>query len=225
MRTYCHRENKGYTYSDSKMAQDYVVRVVLGRTKVGEDFKLPHSSSKSSRRRRRYRVHLQDQLRPADDVRRTIVAYGDAGIRGPYPIVIPVDEFRTSVTCCHCHQGLDLVRAPMYVCNHRKKKHRSGGFDGNMFESRSTVKCYEEENHILHRTSQCPQKRRIDNRAIYPLKLCPQFPTNNNAGLFWNRDVNAAANIRSILVEYIRSDYVLESRPAALTRGQRDQGL
>ncbi|KAI8374079.1 hypothetical protein EDC96DRAFT_562794 [Choanephora cucurbitarum] len=229
MRTYCHRENKGYTYSGRKMAQDYVARVILGRTKVSNDFKLAHSSSKSSRkRRRRYRVHLQDQLRPADDVRRTIVAYGDASICGTYrgntpipvkqiqraiaekAIVIPVDEFRTSVTCCHCHQRLDLVRAPMYVCNHRKKKHRSGGFDGNMFESRLTVKCYDEENHILHRAN---------NRAIYPLKLCPQCPANNNAGLFRNRDVNAATNIRSILVEYIRSNYVLESRPAALTRG------
>ena len=183
MRTYCHRENKGYTYSDRKMAQDYVARVVLGRTKVGEDFKLAHSSSKSSRRRRRrrYRVRLRDQLRPADDVRRTIVAYGDASIRSTYrgntpipvkqiqraiaekAIVIPVDEFRTSVTCCHCHQQLDLVRSPMYVCNHRKKKHRSGGFNGNMFESRSTVKCYDEDNHILHRTSQCPERRRIGN--------------------------------------------------------------
>ncbi|KAI8375627.1 hypothetical protein EDC96DRAFT_571724 [Choanephora cucurbitarum] len=206
------------------MAQDYVARVVLSRTKVGEDFKLAHSSSKSSRRRRRHRAHLQDQLRPTDDVGRTIAAYGDAGIRGTYrgntpipvkqiqpaiaekAIVIPVDEFRTSVSCCHCHQRLDLVRAPMYVCNHCKKKHRSGSFGGNMFESRSTAKCY-------------------DNCAIYPLKLCPQCPAINNASLFWNRDVNAATNIRSILVEYILSDYVLKSRPAALTRDQRDQGL
>ncbi|KAG2230375.1 hypothetical protein INT48_007670, partial [Thamnidium elegans] len=41
----------------------------------------------------------------------------------------------------------------------------------------------------------------------------------------WNRDVSAAANIRSILVEYIRQGFNLDSRPAQLSRGQQDQEL
>ncbi|KAI8348466.1 hypothetical protein EDC96DRAFT_547250 [Choanephora cucurbitarum] len=50
---------------------------------------------------------------PADDTKRTVVACGNAHIRivAERAIVIPVDEFRTSATCCRCHQRLDLVRA------------------------------------------------------------------------------------------------------------------
>ncbi|KAI9480854.1 MAG: hypothetical protein EXX96DRAFT_195520 [Benjaminiella poitrasii] len=254
MKSWCHRENKGYSLSNRKMAQDYIARVVLGRTKVGEYFKLAHSSSRRSRRKRRkqFRQQHREELRPNDDMRRTIVAYGDASVRGTYKgntpipvkqvqkaiaekaIVIPTDEFRTSVTCCHCHQRLVNVALLIYICNHRKKKHRSSFFWGNMIESRSTLKCYNEENHILHRTSQCPERRltnnlffipyiitqlltslySLGNRVIYPLKLCPQCPANNENRLHWNRDVNAATSIRTILVEYIRQGFNLESRPA-----------
>ena len=160
------------------MAQDYIARVVLGRTKMDEDFKLVHSSSASSRRkkRKRFRQHHQRELRPINDRRRTVIAYGDASIQGTYKgntpipvkqvqraiaqkaIVITVDEFRTSVTCSHCLQRLNNVVSPEYSCNHRKKRHRSAGIGGNIFEARSTVKCYDEENHILQRASQYPQK-------------------------------------------------------------------
>ncbi|KAI8377137.1 hypothetical protein EDC96DRAFT_571402 [Choanephora cucurbitarum] len=44
-------------------------------------------------------------------------------------------------------------------------------------------------------------------------------------GVFWNRDVNAAANIKSILAEYIFSGCVRESRAAILTWDQQDHGL
>ncbi|KAI8389364.1 hypothetical protein BD560DRAFT_381409 [Blakeslea trispora] len=92
------------------MAQDCVARIVLGRTKVGKELKLTHSSSKSSRRRKN-RAYSRDQPRPVDDTRRTVVVYGDASIRGTYlgntpiqcaapekAIVNPVDEIRISVT-------------------------------------------------------------------------------------------------------------------------------
>ncbi|KAI8348043.1 hypothetical protein EDC96DRAFT_567689 [Choanephora cucurbitarum] len=52
-RAHYHREDKGYAFSNRKIAQDYVDCVALGRTKVGEDFKLAHSLSKSAGRRRR----------------------------------------------------------------------------------------------------------------------------------------------------------------------------
>ncbi|KAI8359169.1 hypothetical protein BD560DRAFT_405513 [Blakeslea trispora] len=93
--------------------------------------------------------------------------------------------------------GLILLVLPCTSVTTAKKKHRSGGFDGNTFESSSTLECYDEENHILHGTSQCPDQGVTGNRSICPLKLCPQHPANNNTGLFWNRDVNSAANIGS----------------------------
>ena len=178
MKGYCHRENKGYAFSNRKMAQDYIARVVLGMTKVGEYFKLVHNTSaRYNRKKRREFRQKQQGLRPTDDTRRTVVAYGDASIRGTYrgttpvpvkqvqralaqkAIVITVDEFRTSKTCSHCFQRLHNVFSPLYICNHRKKCHRSAGKDGNMFETRSTMKCYDEQNHILHRTSMCPERR------------------------------------------------------------------
>ncbi|GAA5811146.1 hypothetical protein MFLAVUS_004575 [Mucor flavus] len=204
-----HHENKCYAFSNRKMAQNYIARVVLGRTKVGEDFEL-------------FRQQHQAELRPNNDVRRTIVAYGDANIRGNTPIpvkqvqrtiadkaiIIAVDEFHTSVIYCHCLRRLQKVVSPLNICNHRKKKHRT------------TLKCYDEENHILHRTSQSTVKR-----VNYPLTLCLPCPVNNENRLYWNRDVKAAANIRSILVEYIRQDFNLNSRPAQLFRAQQGQGL
>jgi hypothetical protein len=189
MKNWRHRENKGYAFSNRKMAQDYIARAVLGRTKVGEDFKLAHNSSKSSRRKKRklFREQHQEELRPNEDARRTVVAYGDASIRGTYkgnssiPVkqvqravagkaaVITVDEFRTSVTCCHCRQRLQNIVSPVYICNHRKKKQRSSGLGDSMAESRSTLKCYDEENHILHRTSQCPE-RRLSGNPLFRFK-------------------------------------------------------
>ncbi|KAI9481296.1 MAG: hypothetical protein EXX96DRAFT_538502 [Benjaminiella poitrasii] len=150
MKSCCHRENKGYLFSNRKMAQDYITRVVLGRTKVGEDFKLAHSSSRRSRRKRRkqFRQQYREELHLNDDVRRTIVAYGVASVRDTYKgntlipvkqvqraiaekaIVIFTDEICTSVTCCHCYQRLVNVSWPMYIRNHRKKKHRSSFFWG-----------------------------------------------------------------------------------------------
>ena len=68
------------------------------------------------------------------------VAYGDAGIRGTYrgntpvPVkqvqraiaqkatVFTVDEFRTSVTCCHCQRRMNNVTSELNTCNHNKKK-------------------------------------------------------------------------------------------------------
>ncbi|GAA5813932.1 hypothetical protein MFLAVUS_007421 [Mucor flavus] len=84
------------------MTHDYIARIVLGRTKVGEDFKLAH------------RQRHQAELRPNDDARRTIVASIRSIYKGNTPIpvkqaqraiageaiVITVDEFRTSVTYC-----------------------------------------------------------------------------------------------------------------------------
>ncbi|KAI8334095.1 hypothetical protein EDC96DRAFT_583229 [Choanephora cucurbitarum] len=86
-------------------------------------------------------------------------------------IVIPVDGFR--------YQRLDLVCAPMYVCKHRKKKHCFRGVDGNIFEFRSTVKCYDKESYTLHRINQCPDRMITNRYTICPLKLCLQRSVNS----------------------------------------------
>ncbi|ORE15173.1 hypothetical protein BCV71DRAFT_274301, partial [Rhizopus microsporus] len=207
---------------------------VLGQTKVDEAFKLAHCSSKSTRRkkRKRFRRQHQDELRGNEDTRRAIVAYGDASIRGTYrgntpvpvkqvqraiaqkAIVFTVDEFRTSVTCCHCQRRMNNVTSELNICDHNKKKHRI-----NSVENRSRRKCLDEEGHIFHWSSRCSESRVVrQNNIIYPLKLCNQCPVNGNNDLYWQRDVNAATNIRSVLIEYIRS------RLVALSRGQQDQG-
>ncbi|CEI97629.1 hypothetical protein RMCBS344292_11759 [Rhizopus microsporus] len=142
MRSWQHREHKGHVYSNRKMAEDHVARVVLGQTKVDEAFKLAHCSSKSTRRkkRKRFRRQHQNELRGNENTRRTIVAYGDASIRDTYrgntpvpvkkvqraiaqkAIVFTVDEFRTSVTCCHCQRRMNNATSELNTCDHNKKK-------------------------------------------------------------------------------------------------------
>ncbi|KAL4208072.1 hypothetical protein AB4K20DRAFT_1970666 [Rhizopus microsporus] len=238
--TYTNQEHKGYAYSNRSMAEDHVARVVLGQTKVDEAFKLAHCSSKSTRRkkRKRFRRQHQDELRGNEDTRRAIVAYGDASIRGTYrgntpvpvkqvqraiaqkAIVFTVDEFRTSVTCCHCQRRMNNVTSELNICDHNKKKHRI-----NSVENRSRRKCLDEEGHIFHWSSRCPESRVVrQNNIIYPLKLCNQCPVNGNNDLYWQRDVNAATNIKSVLIECIRSNFNIRSRPVALSRSQQDQG-
>lgn len=126
-----------------------------------------------------------------------MVAYGDASIRGTYKsntpvpvkkiqraiaekaIVIPVDEFRTSVTCCHCQRRLNNVTAELNTCNHLKKKHRTIGVD-----KRFRTKCIDEEGNVLHLSSLCPDRRVVRREnVIYPLKLCNQCPVNGNNDL------------------------------------------
>ncbi|KAI9247909.1 hypothetical protein EDC94DRAFT_625429 [Helicostylum pulchrum] len=144
MRSWRHRENKGYAYSDRKSAQDHVASVVLGRTKTDGTFKLVHCSSRSTRRKKRKKSQRQNQgeLRGNENTRRTIVAYGDASIRGTYrgntpvpvkqiqraiarkAIVFTVDEFRTSVTCCNCQRRLNNVTGPLQDCKQKRIKHR-----------------------------------------------------------------------------------------------------
>jgi hypothetical protein len=43
MRSYCHRENKGYMFSNRNMALDNIARSVLGSTNNEEPFKLCHT--------------------------------------------------------------------------------------------------------------------------------------------------------------------------------------
>ncbi|KAI9260967.1 hypothetical protein EDC94DRAFT_659997 [Helicostylum pulchrum] len=217
-----------------RIVSDSVARVILGTTNKEEPYKLSHDSSSSHQRkiRKRYRRTIIRRFSqnprpsyppsirtPGNNNQRTVVAYGDASIRSTYKgntpipvkaiqraiatkaLVIPVDEFRT------------------------KKLHRSNGQDGHPDEKKAVLKCFNEENHVLHKTSECPERVRPGRSCdIYPLKLCRQCQAGNNAGpLYWNRDVNAASNIRQILTAYVEQGFDLESRPEQLSRGIRQQ--
>ncbi|CEG76006.1 hypothetical protein RMATCC62417_10967 [Rhizopus microsporus] len=90
----------------------------------------------------------------------------------------------------------------------------------------STVKnrvkwCVNDNNSIIDRSSLCPNKTQTGYvPIIYLLKLCRQCPAGNAYGgnLIWNRDVDAALNIRSILGDYVNSNYNIGSRDAAFRR-------
>ena len=113
MQAYKHRENKGHTYSNRQSATDHIARVLLGYANSSEPFKLSHTSTPSSRKRRRkrYRVNIQQlfaqqthpphSYRPIwdpQDERRTVVAYGDASIgvtrRGHTPVPVKVKPIK-----------------------------------------------------------------------------------------------------------------------------------
>ncbi|GAA5796419.1 hypothetical protein HPULCUR_001791 [Helicostylum pulchrum] len=153
MKSYRHRENKGYAFSNRQASQDHAARVVIGTTHTDEPFKLCHTSTSKRRYRKRrlYRETIKQiysqrpyPARPlpirdlVQDSRRTVVAYGDASLKGTYKgntpvpvksiqraiankaIVISVDEFRTSVTCSHCLRRLENVYNDTFLeCNHR----------------------------------------------------------------------------------------------------------
>ncbi|KAI9483120.1 MAG: hypothetical protein EXX96DRAFT_536483 [Benjaminiella poitrasii] len=87
---------------------------------------------------------------------------------------------------------------------YKEKRNKSDRQHGHSLEKKAYLKYPDDENHILHRTSTCIDRTLSEQgRTIYPLKLCPQCLVNNSNPLYWNRDVNAAANIRTILVSLI----------------------
>ncbi|KAI9485805.1 MAG: hypothetical protein EXX96DRAFT_613656 [Benjaminiella poitrasii] len=103
------------------------------------------------------------------------------------------------------------------------KKHKLDGQHVHPPEKKACLKCLDDENHILHRTSTCSDRTLSEQgRVIYPLKLCPQCLVNNNNPLYWNRDANTAADIRTILFNYITSGFNIDSRPTQLSEGRED---
>ncbi|GAA5816962.1 hypothetical protein MFLAVUS_010497 [Mucor flavus] len=150
--------------------------------------------------------------------------YGDASLLGSYKghglipvkiiqraisqkaIVLLVDEFRTSITRCHCHSRMEnvyypdltAIRQPMLQCNHRIKT-------------------------LSVRTMEGQKDVPIQNAAQKTMVL---FSTVLASVLkdrqYWNRDINAACNIRNTVTRYITASYNLDSRPEQLSRRRRD---
>lgn len=103
MKSYKHRENLGYAHSNRQRAQDFITRVILGTTNKEEPYTLSHTST--SRRQRNTRLKYRRMILNrysqmpyptyppsirADDNQRTVVAYGDASIRGTYKGNTPI---------------------------------------------------------------------------------------------------------------------------------------
>ncbi|CEG74427.1 hypothetical protein RMATCC62417_09651 [Rhizopus microsporus] len=60
--------------------------------------------------------------------------------------------------------------------------------------------------------------------VIYQLKHCKLCPAANDRDIVWQRDINAALDIRSILVSYVESNYSILSRHPSLKRESTSGG-
>lgn len=68
----------------------------------------------------------------------------------------------------------------------------------------------------LHWTSTCPDRVQVHDfrNKVYAMKWCP------NCQVVFDRDLSASTNIYRILEQYMASDGDIDSRPAAMSRGQ-----
>ncbi|KAJ8653148.1 hypothetical protein O0I10_011197 [Lichtheimia ornata] len=154
---------------------------------------------------RRFRRREVGWQRPEQE---TIVAYGDASLghmRGYAPLphwefikrlcrqalVIFIDEFRTSITC----------RNRLFYSKHRKTRNRVQTAQGN--RGRKVLHCKDEGGVVIGRSNLCQQRFAVGNNTwrnlIYAVKRC------NEHG-FLGRDVNAAAQMRSVLRLYMETN-------------------
>ncbi|ORE15940.1 hypothetical protein BCV71DRAFT_237091 [Rhizopus microsporus] len=236
MKGYRHRETKGYLYSNRQITDDYMCQLVLAETSPGAPCALAHNTSTQKRQKARRVFDKSNQANPADDGRRTVIAYGDASLPGmkkrytpilvkrtqralaKKAIVIPVDEFRTSITCCKCYRKLDqkyeAQTLVFSLCSKRKRRLRLKG------QKNAAMYCLDDDRYVICRTSQCSERMPGNfPPAIYQLKQCKLCPAGNGQDIAWQRDINAAINIRSIMVSYIEAGHKILSRYPSLTRG------
>ena len=82
MKGYRHRETKGYLYSNRQITDDYMCQLVLAETSPGAPCALAHNTSTQKRQKARRVFDKSNQANPADDGRRTVIAYGDASLPG-----------------------------------------------------------------------------------------------------------------------------------------------
>ncbi|ORE03625.1 hypothetical protein BCV72DRAFT_337870 [Rhizopus microsporus var. microsporus] len=105
------------------------------------------------------------------------------------------------------------IKAQTLVCNHRKRRLRLKG------QKNAAQHCLDNGNHVICRTSECPERKPSSfPPAIYQLKYCKLCPVANGQDIVWQRDINAAINIRSMLVSCIESGYKILSTYLSLTR-------
>ncbi|ORE17776.1 hypothetical protein BCV71DRAFT_124204 [Rhizopus microsporus] len=139
MKGYRHRETKAYLVQNRQVADNHMCDLVLGQTAAGAPYTLAHRTNSKKRKKVKNTSKKASGI-VTKEVKRTVIAYGDASLTGTKAghtsipvkkvqralaqraLVIPVDEFRTSVTCSKCHRRLEnKYERQKLVCNHKKK--------------------------------------------------------------------------------------------------------
>ncbi|CEG63543.1 hypothetical protein RMATCC62417_00670 [Rhizopus microsporus] len=93
-------------------------------------------------------------------------------------------------------------------------------------EKNATLRCLDDNRRVVCRTSECLQREPNSYPpVIYQLKHCQLCPAANDRDIVWQRDINAALNIRSILVSYVESNYNILSRHPSLKRVSTSGGV
>ncbi|CEJ00088.1 hypothetical protein RMCBS344292_14157 [Rhizopus microsporus] len=242
MKGYHHRETKVYLSQNRQITDSYMCDLVLGQTAAGTPYALAHKTN-SNKRKKASGIVTKEAKRTVIAYGDASLTGTRAGYT-PIPVkkvqralaqralVIPADELRTSVTCSKCHRRLEnKYERQKLVCNHkqiivfvtlnnmnffmlkRKKKIRL------QREKNATLRCLDDNKRIVGRTSECSQRAPSSYPpVIYQLKHCQLCPTANDRDIVWQRDINAALNICSILVSYIESNYSILSRHPSLKR-------
>ncbi|CEG62848.1 hypothetical protein RMATCC62417_00108 [Rhizopus microsporus] len=174
--------------------QTITCQLVLAKTSSGAPCALAHKTSTQKRQKARRAFKKSNQANQAEmagkqRLRMVMQAYQERR-RGTNDlvytqrtqralvkkaVVIPVNEFRTSITCCKCHRKLDQkYEAQTLVCNHRKRRLRLG------VEKNAAQHCLDDDCYVICRTSQCPERMPGNfPPAIYQLKQCKLCPAGN----------------------------------------------
>ncbi|ORE03205.1 hypothetical protein BCV72DRAFT_244565 [Rhizopus microsporus var. microsporus] len=172
-----HREAKGYLYSNRQITDEYMCQLVLAKTSPGAHCALAHKTSTKIRQKVRRSFKKNNHANQADDGRRTVIAYGDASLPGTKKESTPILVKRTQRALAKKATiiSIDESRTSITCCKcHRKLDQK--------YEAQTLV-C----NHSVQKEGQ----------ALKHCKLCPAA---NGQDIVWQRDINAAINIRSILI-------------------------
>ncbi|CEI94234.1 hypothetical protein RMCBS344292_08448 [Rhizopus microsporus] len=94
--------------------------LILGPTAAGAPYTLAHRTNSNKRKKAKNKFKKANGI-VAKETKRTKVQRALA----QRALVLPVDEFRTSVTCSKCRRRLEnKYERQKLVCNHKKKKIR-----------------------------------------------------------------------------------------------------
>ncbi|KAL4214066.1 hypothetical protein AB4K20DRAFT_1973700 [Rhizopus microsporus] len=137
MKGYRHRETKAYLFQNRQITDSYMCDLILSQTASGAPYTLAYRTSSKKRRKAKNTFKKASGI-VAKEAKRTVIVYGDASLTGTKAgytlipvkkvqralaqkaLVIPVDEFRTSVTCSKCHRRLEKkYERQKLVYNHK----------------------------------------------------------------------------------------------------------